>query len=564
MRKESKKLGYICILIGIIICVCMFLCLSINSYDIAYASSPSYYQLSFSAVNSDIVSGDAGKTYKVYVNKDAYDSAYELQIQYDIVKIKVSDSKNSLELSNGVIQGRESTLKNESGDIEYIVINKGDLVASSGTVPDNQAYYFTVHATMNCAIVFKTYYRLAPSDELNLVYNTDYILCQTIDTEAPRIKGKSEIWSSGQCKLTLSLSDLDEYSAASGIKSISLYNGDTLIKTDTINSATSTSYSATVDYGNYTLNAIIRDKVGNERNVVVKKFSDDSYDSETEILVRNALVKMEAHQNAYASSLYSDIALAYNDYIEIISNSDSTTAEKETALLELKKAYQDWYQIDSNEEISYELKILNNEYIKDIELLNAKDAFSFCKKGETLTITITLAYLKYSKDNETYKYAYSESKGELENIENFYRLTVETTSSETGKVSQEFTTPLILKFSIEDEYTNLASVQIKYAGNGNTTTFENSVSEYTNGQIALTCPNSVGAVYLFLETEKKKNLYWLFAFAAIPLLIGIGGFVYAKVRLDKNKKNMKNNKQTDDDSEIASKLVAEDKKNEVK
>ena len=197
-------------------------------------------------------------------------------------------------------------------------------------------------------------------------------------------------------------------------------------------------------------------------------------------------------------------------------------------------------------------------------MLNAKDAFSFCKKGETLTITITLAYLKYSKDNETYKYAYSESKGELENIENFYRLTVETTSSETGKVSQEFTTPLILKFSIEDEYTNLASVQIKYAGNGNTTTFENSVSEYTNGQIALTCPNSVGAVYLFLETEKKKNLYWLFAFAAIPLLIGIGGFVYAKVRLDKNKKNMKNNKQTDDDSEIASKLVAEDKKNEVK
>lgn len=564
MQKESKRLRYILILTWIIICACMIACFSINAVDTAYANSPSYYQLSFSTVNSDIVSGDAGKTYKVYVHKDAYDSAYELQIQYDIVKIKITDSKNSLELSNGVIQGRESTLKNESGDIEYIVVNKGDLIASSGTFPDSQAYYFTVHTYLNSAIIFKTYYRLAPSDELNLVYNTDYILCQTIDTEAPKMKGKSEIWSSGQCKLTLSLSDQDEYSAASGIKSISLYKDETFIKTDTINSSTSTSYTATVDYGNYILNAVIRDQVGNERNVVVKRFLDDTYDSETEILVRNAIAKMEAHQNAYASSLYSDIALAYNDYIEIISNSDSTTSEKDTAVLSLKKAYQDWYQIDSSEEISYELKIVNNEYIKDIEVLNAKDALSFCKKGETLTLTITLAYLKYSKDNETYLYAYSESKGELENIENFYRLTIETTSSETGKVSQEFTTPLILKFSVEDKYTNLASVQIKYAGNGNTTTFENTVSEYTNGQIALTCPNSVGAVYLFLETEKKKNLYWLFAFAAIPLLIGAGGFIYAKVRLDKNRKNNKNDKQTSEDSEIPSKSVADNKKNEVK
>lgn len=564
---KKRRLTYIVLLVLLVVLTALA-ALSATGDRSAYAESP--YTLRFEEPAQTYRTAEQGYVLIAFVTKELY-FAYAFEITYTRVALASATEKGNLKAENGVFKNREA--------LETKTITKEDLtVPANGT--DEKYALFTLTTNVNCAWAFTVKYRNTDMDEYVTDYHTEERYCNIIDDEAPTIRihaittGILQRQSvSGKWRLNRILSDRYNIggNAISGLTKATLYKrlaGKTEAEDEVVaekfynGSTDEQNWSEIVEDGVVAYYLEVVDAVGNSTGKqLLDEFNRTKYNPSLETAVDIALDEMG---DEYTFKIKNGLSAAYGNYLSVTASSTSTEEEKKTAEADLYAAlavYQEAKEKYENGVVDYTVEVTDRTIIPSLSAVGLFRALSFTKRGSSGRIVLTPSKPKYTEKSSVLE------KTTLERATDVYVVWMETQIKSASDeesynpARQAFGAPLTLKMTLP-EHEKIAAMQEVYGTDGTVTYYECIVVERTDGTIDVDVPQSSGTVYIFLDTGKReKNLYWLFALTALPLLMGAGFFAYAIVRMKKVKRSALAEREAQGENEGADKEKASDDKN---
>lgn len=479
----------------------------------------------------DYFNGNTEVTYRVYVNAAGIENNLTKRVVYNQYKLKDLNDVNKLKFVGRKTEDRVALIEDK-------VVNISELKK----IPDNSdrfRYYFEINTKVNSAFRFEVVYE----DTTNTgegKKEADTLFVTLIDNIAPKVT-YSQMWSSGRCKLDLTVTDEKLLCNASGIKEVKLFSkrengGYTLVDGSEKNcdGVNSYKYTVYVDYGkvNYYYQAV--DNAGNDSGkILLCSFTSQTYDEVAEANINNALADMG--KGGYNNYLLQEATNAFTDYNTVIKNADSTEEQKQEALKYLKEVYGKYLKAKENKDngvTDVKIEVINGDYLSNFTVENASHAFFFVPAGDEVELVLTLARYDFNK----YEKAELLRATGMEKADELYVVNVRARSDELtdGYHNEELTTPMLLRFDALEKAKNVKATQAVKLLNGETTYYDCQVIKYADGTYAVAVMRSAGEVNILVEKE-SNDLLWLLWFALIPLFIGLAFLGYYLVKSRKIK-----------------------------
>lgn len=483
----------------------------------------------------DYFNGNTDVTYRVYVNAAGIENNLTKRVVYNQYKLKDLNDVNKLKFVGRKTEDRVALIEDK---VVYISELK--------KIPDNSdrfRYYFEINTKVNSAFRFEVVYEDTTNTGEGKKESSsfaDTLFVTLIDNTAPKVTC-SQMWSSGRCKLDLTVTDEKLLCNASGIKEVKLFSkrengGFTLVDGSEKNcdGVNSYKYTVYVDYGkvDYYYQAV--DNAGNDSGkILLCSFTSQTYDEVAEANINNALADMG--KGGYNNYLLQEATNAFTDYNTVIKNADSTEEQKQEALKYLKEVYGKYLKAKENKDngvMDVKIEVINGDYLSNFTVENASHAFFFVPAGDEVELVLTLARYDFNK----YEKAELLRATGMEKADELYVVNVRARSDELtdGYHNEELTTPMLLRFDALEKAKNVKATQAVKLLNGETTYYDCQVIKYADGTYAVAVMRSAGEVNILVEKE-SNDLLWLLWFALIPLFIGLAFLGYYLVKSRKIK-----------------------------
>lgn len=482
----------------------------------------------------DYFNAETGVTYRIYVNAAGIENNLTKRVVYNQYKLKDLNDVNNLKFVGRKTEDRDALIEDK-------VVNISELKK----IPDNSdrfRYYFEIKTTVNSAFRFEVVYEDTTNtgDEEEASSFADPLFVTLIDNIAPKVT-YSQMWSSGRCKLDLTVTDERLLCNASGIKEVKLFSkrengGFTIVDGSEKNcdGVDSYKYTVYVDYGkvDYYYQAV--DNAGNDSGkTLLCSFTSQTYDEVAEANINNALADMG--KGGYSDYLLQEATNAFTDYNTIIKNVGSTEEQKQEALKYLKEVYEKYLKAKENKDngvMDVKIEVISGDYLSNFTVENASHAFFFVPAGDEVELVLTLARYDFNK----YEKAELLRATGMEKADELYVVNVRARSDELtdGYHNEELTTPMLLRFDALEKAKNVKATQAVKLLNGETTYYDCQVIKYADGTYAVAVMRSAGEVNILVEKE-SNDLLWLLWFALIPLFIGLAFLGYYLVKSRKIK-----------------------------
>lgn len=474
-------------------------------------------------------------TYRVYVNAAGIENNLTKRVVYNQYKLKDLNDVNKLKFVGRKTEDRVALIKDKD-------VNISELKKIPGN-SEEYRYYFEINTKVNSAFRFEVVYEDTTNtgegkNEASSFAKTLFVTL--IDNIAPKVT-YSQMWSSGRCKLDLTVTDEKLLCNASGIKEVKLFSkrengGYTLVDGSEKNcdGVNSYKYTVYVDYGkvDYYYQAV--DNAGNDSGKkLLCSFTSQTYDEVAEANINNALADMG--KGGYNNYLLQEATNAFTDYNTVIKNADSTEEQKQEALKYLKEVYGKYLKAKENKDngvMDVKVEVINGDYLSNFTVENASHAFFFVPAGDEVELVLTLARYDFNK----YEKAELLRATGMEKADELYVVNVRARSDELtdGYHNEELTTPMLLRFDALEKAKNVKATQAVKLLNGETTYYDCQVIKYADGTYAVAVMRSAGEVNILVEKE-SNDLLWLLWFALIPLFIGLAFLGYYLVKSRKIK-----------------------------
>ena len=493
------------------------------------------YDIECVCVSQGDFNGKTDVTYRVYVNAAGIENNLTKRVVYNQYKLKDLNDVNKLKFVGRKTEDRVALIEDK-------VVNISELKEISDN-SDRFRYYFEINTKENSAFRFEVVYEDTTNTgegKKEASSFADTLFVTLIDNIAPKVT-YSAMWSSGRCKLDLTVTDEKLLCNASGIKEVKLFSkrengGFTLVDGSEKNcdGVNSYKYTVYVDYGkvDYYYQAV--DNAGNDSGkILLCSFTSQTYDEVAEANINNALADMG--KGGYNNYLLQEATNAFTDYNTVIKNADSTEEQKQEALKYLKEVYGKYLKAKENKDngvTDVKIEVINGDYLSNFTVENASHAFFFVPAGDEVELVLTLARYDFNK----YEKAELLRATGMEKADELYVVNVRARSDELtdGYHNEELTTPMLLRFDALEKAKNVKATQAVKLLNGETTYYDCQVIKYADGTYAVAVMRSAGEVNILVEKE-SNDLLWLLWFALIPLFIGLAFLGYYLVKSRKIK-----------------------------
>ena len=516
-------------LTAIVVFAALVLCSALIAGDVAYAEAneADFYLDTFEVTSKErFFNAETGCTYRVILSEAAYRDL--ISVSYDVVKLKGTDLGEVVPGVNNVVEGYEYLSRGT-------VVEKSDPDAIK--VFDSQSSkryaYFEVTAHCWSAFVFTVWYDGVQGK--TAAYDSKVLESRVIDDSVPEAYYTDWIYDSGDYVFTVTVRGnrrSDSLTLDSGLSAFTVKKDG--VKIDEVKDINKTSYIYKLRVpptkGLYQIDAI--DRVGNESVYKIVEFDSESYDPDFESACDILSTDIELGEYAdFSETLLSDFQRKYEEYFLLIQGEEKDKqdiAKVQDEIRDLMRYVAKLKKMrDSGEK---EVEVLSpgaTDYFgSELTVKGTAEAYPDQKYGERLQYLFSVAELS----PKTPTRASARAAAKINDATTLYSIAVRTTV-DGEEVRIDFAIPLVLRVNKE---LALVAVQTTDAGSRVLKTVVG--SGYTD--IYLT--SGYGTVDLFVDG--KKDLTYLWALTAIPVVAGAAVATILIVRKKKRKQTLSSEK----------------------